>query len=223
MTNKELLSPPLPAPSGVPPSPSEEKGIANHPGDRGQESPEVAHTGGSVSSRRSQLPQASCAAWPRAGVSQALVNRPSGAHEDGEACSRGHPHPSLWQQELPCPVPALNTGRGSTGQARTPGHPPAAQQGPLPCVKQLNSAVELWFTSFSPSPFWQSPVCWQKSQLRRQTKPPRAGAAPRRPVAHPVCPPPRCGSPKGLRTPEPGSAFSPWWHGAQRAAQRGRL
>lgn len=33
--------------------------------------------------------------------------------------------------------------------------------------KQFNSEVELWFTSFSSSPFWQSPICQQKSQRWR--------------------------------------------------------
>lgn len=101
----------------------------------------------------------------------------------------------------PCAQQRMQICRAGTDTRTSACHPAGTLF--LQHVKQLNSAVELWFTSFSPSTFWQSPICWQKSQRRQQTKPPQAGAAPQQPVAHPICPPPRCGSPQGLRSPEP--------------------
>lgn len=47
-------------------------------------------------------------------------------------------------------------------------------------IKQLNTSVELWFTSFSPSPFWHSPVRWHSLSSAQQSHP--------RPVAQPSVP-----------------------------------
>lgn len=79
----------------------------------------------------------------------------------------------------PCPLhPCMqhrHTHRTRTDTRTSTCHPVGTLF--LQHIKQLNTLVELWFTSFSPSPFWHSPVCWhslggtQQSHLRLVAQP----------------------------------------------------
>lgn len=95
--------------------PQRSRELQTTPVDPGQESPEVTHAGSSVSSQRSQLPQAPCAPWPRISVSQALVNRLSGAHEDRPAPADTLTPPYAGRHSL---APSLRSAQDADPQGR---------------------------------------------------------------------------------------------------------
>lgn len=137
------------------------------------------------------------------------------------------PAPSPRPQTLPCPHPCARHGvriRGAGADAGTSACHPAGTLF-LRHVKQLNSAAELWFASFSPPHLY----ILAKSRLLAKNSAAASKATPG--WCHPMA---ASGAPlrlspsslwlsRGAVETGPGSAFGPRWHGAQQAVQGGRL